>query len=80
MYLPSRHNKVANIITPKRKNKCRQPIRKFYSKKYFEIWWDTLTPHKQNKPDIVLWGKVEKKCFIIDKYVGLDLNVIKNLN
>ena len=88
MYLPLRHNKVANVIyqniVPKGQNKCRQPIREFYSNEYVEIWWDTkvktLTPLKHNKPDIVLWSKAEKRCFIIDISVGLDVNVTKNFN
>ena len=33
---------------------------------------------KHNKPDIVLWRKDVKKCFIIDIVVGLDVNVTKN--
>ena len=88
MYLPLRHNKVANVIyqniVPNGQNKCRQPIREFYSNEYVEIWWDTkvktLTLLKHNKPDIVLWSKAEKKCFIIDISVGLDVNVTKNFN
>ena len=72
MYLPLRHNKVANVIyqniVPKGQNKFRQSIR------------ETLTPLKHNKPDIVLWSKAEKRCFIIDISVGLDVNVTKNFN
>ena len=52
MYLTLRHNKVTNVIyqniVPKEKEKCRQPIREFYSNEKIEIWWDTkiktLTP------------------------------------
>ena len=40
----------------------------------------TLTPHKQNKPDMVLWSKIEKKCFIIAISAGLDVNLKKNFN
>lgn len=39
-----------------------------------------LIPLKHNEPDIVVWSKVEKKCFSIDTSVGLDINVAKNLN
>lgn len=56
----------------------------FSSDEYAEIWWDTkaktLTPHKNNKADIVLWSKVEKKYFIIYMSVGLDVNPTKNFN
>ena len=49
-----------------------------------EVWWDTkietLTPLQHNKPDIVLWKKHEKNSFIIDVSVGLDVNVIKNID
>ena len=45
MYLPLRHNKVTNVIyqniVPKEKEKCRQPIREFYSNEKIEILWDT---------------------------------------
>ena len=86
MYLPLRHNKVANVIyqniIPKVSANDRLPIREVYINKHVEIWWDTkiitLTPTKRNKPDIVLWNKADKKCFIIDISVGLDVNVTKN--
>lgn len=88
MYLPLRHNKVANMIyqnvVPKENEKSRRPIREFYSNGDVEIWWDTkvktLTPLKHSKPDIVLWNKLDHKCFIIDISVGLDVNVTKNFN
>ena len=31
----------------------------------------------QHKPDIVMWRKEDKQCFIIDISVGLDENVTK---
>ena len=88
MYLPLRHNNVANVIyqniVPKEEEKCRQPIREFYSNEQIEIWWDTkiktLTPVQQNKPDIVTWKKEDKQCFIIDISVSLDVNVTKNFH
>ena len=88
MYLPLRHNKVANVIyqniVPKEEGKCTQPIGEFYSNEQIEIWWDTkiktLTPVQQNKPDIVMWKKEDKQCLIIDISVGLDVNVTKNFH
>ena len=48
----------------------------------YYIWWDTKinipSNIKHNKPDIVLWRKNEKKCFVIDIVVGLDVNVNTN--
>ena len=44
-----------------------------------EIWWDkhitTVPKTKNNKPDIVVWDKNEKTCFVIDVCVPLDENV-----
>ena len=88
MYLRLRHNKVANVIyqniVPKEEEKCRQPIREFYSNEQIEIWWDTkiktLTTVQHNKPDIVMQKKEDKQCFIIDVSVGLDVNVTKNFH
>ena len=46
-----------------------------------EIWWDKKVtvhpPAENNKPDIVVWNIVEKKCLIIDICVPLDINVAK---
>ena len=88
MYLPLRHNKFTNVIyqniVPKEEEKCRQPIQEFYSNEQIEIRWDTkiktLAPVQHNKPDIVMWKKEGKQCFIIDISVGLDVNVTKNFN
>ena len=87
MYLPWRHNKVANVvyqnIVSKGNEKARQSIQEVYVSKDTEIWWDTKinTSHKceHNKPDIVLWKKQEKKCYIIDICVCLDVNIDKNI-
>ena len=65
MYLPWRHNKVANVvyqsIHPKTDGKSRQPITEVYSDDDVEIWWDTKIKTLQKlqhcKPDIVLWKK-----------------------
>ena len=80
MYLPLRHNKVANVIyqnnAPKEEEKCRRAIRKFYSNEQIEIWWytkiKTLTPVQHNQPDIVMWKKEDKQRFIIDVSVSLE--------
>ena len=84
MYLPLRHNKVANIIyqnlITKSTNADRQPIQEVYTDDNKEIWCDTkidtLTTCKHNKPDI-LWKKSEKMCYIIDVRAGLDVNIDK---
>ena len=88
MYLPWRHNKVANIIyqnvIPKADERKRQPIQESFSNKDVDIWWDkkitTLKRCEHDKPDIVLWNKVTKKCFVIDICVPLDVNIVKNIN
>ena len=88
MYLPWHHNKVANIIyqnvIPKNDENKRQPIRESFANTDIEIWWDrkikTLKKCEHDKPDIVLWKKDEKKCFIIDACVCLDVNIIKNID
>ena len=88
MYLPLRHDKVANVIyqniVPKEEEKCRQPIREFYCNEQIEIWWDTeiktLIPVQHNKPDIVMWKNEDELCFIIDISVGLDLNATNEFN
>ena len=87
MYLPWRHNKVANVvyqtIHPKAKDGVRQPIREVYTDDDVELWWDTkvktLAKLEHNKPDIVIWKKSQLKCFILDICVCLDVNVDKNI-
>ena len=88
MYLPLRHNKVANIIYQnivyKSANKDRQPIQTIYTDDDIEVWWDTkiqtLTPCQHNKPDIILWKKDDKMCYVIDICICLDVNIDKNIN
>ena len=50
-----------------------------YKDEHIELWWDTKIPTKptlaHNKPDLLLWRLHEKKAFIIDVVVGLDVNV-----
>ena len=87
MYLPLRHNKVANIIyqnlVTKNSTSERQPIQDVYTDEDIEIWWDTkintLRKCEHNKPDIVLWKKKDKMCYVIDVRVGLDVNIDKNI-
>ena len=87
MYLPMRHNKVCNVvyqnIIQKDGENKRHPIQTFYANDEIEVWWDTkintLTRCIHNKPDIVLWQITEKKCFIIDICVCLDVNIEKNI-
>ena len=87
MYLPLRHNKVCNVvyqnIIQKGSEKKRQAIQSYYSNDDIDVRWDvkikTLTKCQHNKPDIVLWKKADKKCYIIDIRVCLDVNIVKNI-
>ena len=87
MYLPWRHNQVANIvyqkIHPKADEGAWQTIREVYTTDEVEIWWDikikTLLKLEHDRPDIVLWRKKELKCFILDICVCLDVNIDKNI-
>jgi hypothetical protein len=87
MYLPWRHNKVANIvyqnIIAKETESKRRSIQEVYVDADIEVWWDTkietLTPCKHNKPDIILWRKTGKKCYVVDICVCLDVNIDKNI-
>ena len=38
----------------------------------------TCPPVKHNKPDLVVWRKRKKTCFVIDVCVPLDQNIQKN--
>ena len=85
MYLPLRHDQVAKDVYRKLvtdDDNTNVPILDVYSTKELTIWWDqkvkTPCTLKHDKPDIVLWRTNEKKCFIIDIVVGLDVNVTKN--
>ena len=87
MYLPWRHNKVANVVYqsvhPKAEEGIRQPITECYTNDDAEIWWDTkiktLVKLEHDRPDIVLWKKKELKCYIMDICVCLDVNIDKNI-
>ena len=53
-----------------------------YTNENIEIWWDVKIKTKpaleHNKPDMVLWRIHEKRAFLIDVVVGLDVNINKN--
>ena len=82
MYLPVRHNAVAKklyyIITGLKTSE----IQEVYNNDKIEVWWDvkvtTKPPVEHNKPDLIVWKKVEKVAYIVDVVVGLDVNVEKN--
>ena len=82
MYLPVRHNAVASVIYHELTMSKSKEILTVYKDENIELWWDTKIPTKpslpHNKPDLVLWRLAEKKVFVIDVVVGLDVNVEKN--
>ena len=57
-------------------------IESVYKDENIELWWDIKITTKpslpHNKPDLLLWRLNEKKAFVIDVVVGLDVNVEKN--
>ena len=84
-YLPFRHNTVAKYIYMKLAN-LDDPlfgIPEVYTNNQLEIWWDSkikTTPKvAHDRPDIILWNRTHKQCFIIDICVGLDINIPKNI-
>ena len=86
MHLPVRHNKVAYVVYQylvDKHNDILHGIPEVYTNNEIEIWWDVQIttnnrlPH--NKPDILLWKKPDKKCYVIDIIVGLDVNLTKNI-
>ena len=84
MYLPLRHDEVGKELYnavikhhfPTLPYVFPRPI---WVHKHIEIWWDmhvtTVPQVKNNKPDIVIWNKTEKKCHIVDVCIPLDENV-----
>ena len=58
-------------------------IPEVYTNNQLEIWWDSkikTTPKvAHDRPDIILWNRTHKQCFIIDICVGLDINIPKNI-
>ena len=78
MHLPVRHNKVAKIIYVSviQRNDIDNrmiPLQEKYTDEFVEIWWDTkiktIPSLKHNKPDLVIWYKIDKTCFIVDMAV-----------
>ena len=57
-------------------------ITEVYRNENIEIWWDVKIKTKpaleHNKPDMLLWRINEKRAFLIDIVVGLDVNITKN--
>ena len=88
MYLPIRHNEVAKVIYENlisRETKAStKSIQEVYANEDKEIWWDTkiktFPTLEHNKPVIVLWLKKEKKYYIINIKVVLDVNINKNID
>ena len=82
LYLPVRHNAVASVLYHQLTMSNTKTIQSVYKDEHIELWWDTKIPTKptlaHNKPDLLLWRLHEKKAFIIDVVVGLDVNVEKN--
>ena len=82
MYLPVRHNAVASVLYYHLTSSQSKTIQSVYKDEKIELWWDMRITTKptllHNKPDLVLWRLGEKKAFIIDVVVGLDVNVEKN--
>ena len=82
LYLPVRHNAVASVLYYQLTKTDSKSIQSVYKDENIELWWDLKIATKptlpHNKPDLVLWRLKEKKAFIIDVVVGLDVNVEKN--
>ena len=88
MYLPVRHDEVGKVLY----NALIQqempdhnyvlPSNDVWQSKNVEIWWDTTVktapPVKHNKPDLIVWKKTNKHCFVIDVCVPLDQNIQTN--
>ena len=60
------------------------PLPEKYTVEFVEIWWDTkiktIPSLQHNKPDLVIWHKIDKTCFIVDVPVRLDINTTRNYN
>ena len=82
LYLPVRHNAVASVLYHQLTMSNSKEILSVYRDDNIELWWDTKITTKptlpHNKPDLLLWRLNDKKAFIIDVVVGLDVNVEKN--
>ena len=89
MYLPVGHNKVAKIIYDGviQRNEIDNrmiPLLQKYTNEFVKIWWDTkikkMPSLQHNKPDLVIWYKIDKTCFIINIAFGRDVNTTRNYN
>ena len=84
LYLPVRHDEVGKVIYnaiihqtyPDHPYVIPSEI---WASQSLELWWDkrikVVPSVPNNKPDIVLWKKDKKVCFVIDVCVPLDQNV-----
>ena len=89
MYLPVWHNKFAKIVYDgviKRNGIDNRmiPLQEKNTDKFVKIWWDTkiktMPLLQDNKPDLVIWCKIDKTCFNVDIAVGLEANMTRNYN
>ena len=82
LYLPVRHNAVAKVLYKFITESNCHEIQEVYKCESFELWWDTKVTTKpavkHNKPDMIFWKLKEKKVYLIDVVIGLDVNVAKN--
>ena len=88
LYLPVRHDEVGKVLfiaivrQTDPEHKYVHPSNEVLHSNNVEIWWDTVVkttpPVKHNKPDLVVWKKDTKTCFIIDVCVPLDQNIQLN--
>ena len=88
LYLPVRHDEVGKVLlnaiirqdTPD--HAYVSPTDEVWQSDTAEIWWDTVIKTaptvKHNKPDLVVWKKSSKNCFVLDVCVPLDQNIEKN--
>ena len=84
LYLHVRHNEVAKVVYNEIIGRYHdeefisnpEPI---YTTSKIEVWWDkkikVSSPVVNNRPDIVVWDRDKKSCFIIDICIPLDVNV-----
>ena len=82
LYLPIRHNAVASVLYHQLTKAEGKTIQTVFKNENIELWWDVKISTKpslaHNKPDLLLWRLDEKRAFVIDVVVGLDVNVEKN--
>ena len=88
LYLPVRHDEVGKVLLnaivrqEHPDHNYISPSNEVWNSDTVDIWWDTVVktcpPVKHNKPDLVVWRKRKKTCFVIDVCVPLDQNIQKN--